>query len=170
MVRSDAADSRATGADPRPSAWVMWATYAVGAIGVFLGFGSVNGDPPTLTWGVLLAVGAAGLLSFVRHSLLYRSDAARMGWDYGRRHNFQIEVGLANLAWGMVAVLAVVLHWGLAVEAAMCLTMGGYLLAVAVMQIVAPGGQRRSLGPLLGISSYAVALVVLGAMALVRMG
>ncbi|MDP4014251.1 MAG: DUF6790 family protein [Candidatus Nanopelagicales bacterium] len=151
-----------TAADPRPSAWVMYATYAVGAIGIFIGFATVFADPPTLTWSCLLAVGAAGILSFVRHSILHKSDAARMGWDYGRRNNFQIEVGLANLAWGSVAVLAVVLDWGLITEAAMFLTMGLYLLFVAIMQLVWPGGQRRSPGPLAGILAFALALVVLG--------
>jgi len=102
------------------------------------------------------------LLSFVRHSLLHRSDAARMGWDYGRRNNFQIEVGLANLAWGLVAVLAVVLNWGLAVQSATWLTMGFYLTAVTVMQLVAPGGKRRSVGPMIAIASFGILLIVIG--------
>lgn len=151
-----------TTVDPQPSAWVMYATYAVGAVGLFVGFGGVLGDPPTLRWATFLAVGLGGLLSFVRHSLLHRSDAARMGWDYGRRNNFQIEVGLANLAWGLVAVLAAVLDWGLAVQAAMFLTFGCYLTSVAVMQVVAPGGQRRGPGPMIAIGSFGVLLVVVG--------
>lgn len=149
-------------ADPRPSAWVMYATYVVGAVGLFLGFGGVFGDPPTLRWATFLAVGLGGLLSFVRHSLLHRSDAARMGWDYGRRNNFQIEVGLANLAWGLVAVLASVLNWGLGVQAAMFLTFGCYLTSVAVMQLVSPGGQRRSLGPMIAIATFGIFLLVVG--------
>ena len=148
----------------------MWATYVVGAVGIFLGFSTVFADPPSLSWGALLAVGASGVLSFVRHSLLYRSDAARMGWDYGRRNNFQVEVGLANLAWGLVAILAVVLDWGLSATAAMCLTMGLYLASVTVMQVVSPGGERRALGPLMGIASYAVALIALAVVALLRAG
>lgn len=170
MSPTVAPKDHAGGADPRFSAWVMWATYAVGAVGIFVGFSSVAADPPTLGVGTFLAVGVTGVLSFVRHSLLFRSDAARMGWDYGRRNNFQIEVGLANLAWGAVAIAAVVLDWGMAVEAAMCLTMGCYLLGVAIMQIVAPGGQRRAPGPLIGISSFAVALVALGTAGIVALG
>ncbi len=149
-------------ADPRPSALVMYATYAVGAIGLFIGFTTVTKDPPSLTLATLFAVGGGGLLSFVRHSLLHRSDAARMGWDYGRRNNFQIEVGLANLAWGLVAVLAVVLDWGLAVQAATFLTFGIYLTAVALMQVVSPGGKRRALGPMIGIASFGILLIVVG--------
>lgn len=87
-----------------------------------------------------------------------------MGWDYGRRNNFQIEVGLANLAWGLVAVLAVALGRGLAVQAATWLTMGFYLAAVAIMQLIAPGGQRRSVGPMIAITAFAVCLIVVGAL------
>lgn len=148
--------------DPRPSAWVMYATYAVSGVGIFVGFATVLADPPSLGLATLLAVGGGGLLSFVRHSLLHRSDAARMGWDYGRRNNFQIEVGLANLAWGIVAILSVVLGWGLAVQSATWLTMGLYLMSVTVMQVVAPGGQRRSVGPMIAIASFAILLLVIG--------
>lgn len=151
-------------ADPRPSAWVMYATYVVSGIGIFIGFGTVQADPPSLGLATLLAVGGGGLLSFVRHSLLHRSDAARMGWDYGRRNNFQIEVGFANLAWGLVAVLAVALGWGLAVQSATWLTMGFYLAAVTIMQIVAPGGQRRAPGPMIAIAVFAACLIVVGAL------
>lgn len=150
-------------ADPRPSAWVMYATYLVSGIGIFIGFSTVLADPPSLGLATVLAVGGGGILSFVRHSLLHRSDAARMGWDYGRRNNFQIEVGLANLAWGLVAVAAVALGWGLAVQSAMWLTMGFYLAAVTIMQVVAPGGQRRALRPLIAIALFAGCLIVVGA-------
>lgn len=86
------------------------------------------------------------------------------GWagNYGRRNNFQIEVGLANLAWGLVAVLAVALDWGLAVQAATFLTFGIYLTAVAVMQVVSPGGKRRAPGPMIGIASFGVLLIIVG--------
>lgn len=151
-------------ADPRPSTIVMIATYIVGVAGLCVGFSTVNGDPPSLTWACLLAVGGGGLLSFVRHAILNRSDAARMGWDYGVRNNFQVEVGLANLAWGAVAVLAVVLGLGLAVEASLFLVFGFYLLAVTVMQIFFSAGQGRSLPALVGIGSFGALLTVLGAM------
>ena len=61
-----------------------------------------------------------------------------MHWDLGVRNNFQIEVGLANLAWGLVAILAVLLDWGLAAEATTFLIFGIYLLGVVGMQVVSP--------------------------------
>lgn len=156
------AQSDVSTADARPATLVMIATYVIAGVGVFIGFSELQQEPPSLTGGALLAVGGGGLLSFVRHSLLHRSDAARMGWDYGARNNFQIEVGLANLAWGLVAVAAVVLGWGLVAEAVACLTMGAYLVSVTVMQIVSPGGARRGVGPMVGIAAFGLALLVMG--------
>lgn len=153
-----------TGADPRVSSGLMLATYVVGALGIAIGFSTVNSDPPSLSWACLLAVGGGGLLSFVRHSIFHRSDTARMGWDLGQRNNFQIEVGLANLAWGVVGIASVVLGWGMGAQAATFLTFGVYLLSVAGMQLVSPGGPRRSPGPLIGLASFGLMLCVLGVM------
>lgn len=143
----------------------MLATYLAGAVGIYLALSGMLADPVHISWGTALAVGVTGILSFVRHSIFHRADAARMGWDLGRRNNFQIEVGLANLAWGSVALVAAIADWGLAVQAAMFLTMGGYMTAVAVMQWFWPGadeGDRRSPLPLIGLTSYAVALLAIG--------
>ncbi len=144
----------------------MATTYIVGAIGVFIGFKGLSSNPPTMRWGTLLAVGGGGVLSFVRHSLLHRSDAARMRWDLGRRNNFQIEVGLANLAWGLAAIIVVALNLPIATQAAVCLTMGIYLFAVFVMQLLFPGGQRRGIGPLIGIGTFGAVLIIMGGMGL----
>jgi hypothetical protein len=140
----------------------MISTYLVGGIGLAIGFGTVQQTPAELTLACLLSVGAVGVLSFVRHSLMHRSDAARMGWDYGVRNNFQIEVGIANLAWGIVAILAVILGWGLAVESALVLTLGIYITSVALMKAFISGGQSRRLGPILGASAFGLALLYLG--------
>ncbi len=155
-------DPTPAAADPRPSFVVMILTYVVGVIGLAVGFTTINSDPPSLAWACLLAVGAGGILSFIRHSLLHRSDAARMGWDFGGRNNFQIEVGLANLAWGLLAVLAVALNWGLAAESAAFLVFGFYTLAVTIMQLFFSGGQGRSVPALIGIGAFSVMLTYLG--------
>jgi hypothetical protein len=123
-----------------------------------------------LAWACLLAVGGGGLLSFVRHSVFHRSDAARMGWDLGTRNNFQIEVGLANLAWALAGMAAVAFDWGIRAQASTFLTFGLYLLSVSVMQLVSPGGPRRSPGPLIGILSFGAMLVVLGVMGMTAGG
>lgn len=140
----------------------MIATYVVGGIGLAIGISTVNQTPSDLSLSCLLGVGAVGILSFIRHAILNRSDAARMGWDYGIRNNFQIEVGIANLAWGIVAILAVILGWGLAVESALMLTLGIYITSVAVMKAFLSGGQSRRLGPILGASVFGLALLYMG--------
>ena len=140
----------------------MIATYVVGGIGLMIGFVTVNQTPRELTLTCLLSVGAVGVLSFVRHGLLHRSDAARMGWDYGTRNNFQIEVGIANLAWGVIAILAVALDWGLAVEAALLLTLGAYMVGVALFKLFVPGDKGLNVGAVIGATSFGGALLYLG--------
>jgi hypothetical protein len=85
-----------------------------------------------------------------------------MGWDYGKRNNFQIEVGLANLAWGVVAILAVILNWGLTIESGLFLVEGVYMGSVAIMAIVSPGGQRRDLGGIVAIAAFGAVLLYVG--------
>ena len=84
----------------------------------------------------LLSVGVVGILSMVRHSVFHRSDAIRMGWNQGSRNNFQIEVGFANLAIGLPAILAVTLDWGIAVEAGFVLAYALYFAQVTVLVLM----------------------------------
>ncbi len=138
-------------------------TYLSGAVGLFVGFNTVQQDDPSLTFAALVLVGLSGLLSFLRHSVFHESDAKRMGWDMGRRNNFQIEVGIANLAWGVLAVLAVVLDWGLRVEAASILVFGFYMVGVGLMVATAPGdGAARPWKNVAIASVFGIATAVLG--------
>lgn len=122
--------------DPHISMWLMNLTYVVGGIGLAIGYSTVNDVPASLSLAALLAVGGSGVLSWLRHSVFHRSDAKRMGWDLGQRNNFQIEVGIANLAWGALAILAVIFDWGIAAEAASLIVFGVYLVGVATMLAV----------------------------------
>lgn len=154
---------QAPAANPAISARLMLATYLLGGLGIGIAMYTLQWDPPSLSLGCLLAVGGTGLLSFVRHAVFNRSDAARMGWDYGKRNNFQIEVGLANLAWGTVAVLAVVLGWGLAVEASLFLVFAVYMLSVLVLNLISTREEgRRAVGPLLAAAAFGMMLLVVG--------
>jgi hypothetical protein len=151
-------------ADPKISAVLMGATYAMGTVGVAIGLSTVNDHPPSLTVACLLAVGGAGFLSWIRHSIFHRSDAIRMGWDLGAKNSFQIEVGLANLAWSLLAFLSVVLDWGLVAEAASMLVFGFYLGSVALMVTFGPKDEaaRRAWGPIIGMAIFATLLIVVG--------
>ena len=89
------------------------ATIAATITGIFLTiyFLFIN---PDLAYRIAAAVlvGVVGLLSFLRHSVLYRSDQARMGWAQDRPE-FQHEVGYANLAIGLVSFVAALYIFGL---------------------------------------------------------
>ena len=123
---------------PRISQLLMNATMVVGAIGYFIGFSLISsaGAEAAVSPVALLSVGVVGILSMVRHSVFHRSDAIRMGWNQERRNNFQIEVGFANLAIGLPAILAVALDWGVAVEAAFVLVYALYFAQVTVLVLM----------------------------------
>ncbi len=149
---------------PRPSAILMWLTYIVGGVGFFIGTFTVQSDPPSLSIAALLAVTATGVLSFFRHAVFNRSDAVRGGWDYGVRNNFQIEVGLANLAWGVFALVAVIADWGLVAVASSFLVSGFYFAFVTVFVIVTGDVKDRKIGPLIGIAVWAIMMTSMGFM------
>ena len=147
----------------RLAGFIMALTYAVGAGGIGIAFSTIFDPDPDLRWAVLLAVGLAGILSFVRHSLLHRADAARMGWDMGTTNPFQIEVGLANLAWGVFAIIAVVLSWGLAVYSAAFLVFGFYMVAVTLFKLIlAASGARDEWVASISAGSFGVVLTIIG--------
>lgn len=148
--------------DPRISRVIMTLTYVAGGVGLGIGYATINESPPSLTVCVLLAVGASGFLSFLRHSVFNRSDAVRMKWDMGKRNNFQVETGIANLAWAILAFFAVALDWGIRAEAASLLVFGFYLDVVALMLIVSPGENRRSWVNIGVMAAYSIAMTVLG--------
>ena len=75
----------------------------------------------------------------VRHSVFHRSDAIRMEWDHGQRNNFQIEVGFANLAIGLPAVLAVALDFNAVVQASFVLVYALYFVQVTVLVLIDRG-------------------------------
>jgi hypothetical protein len=147
----------------KPANLLMALTYAVAAGGLGIGFSTLSDDPPSLTWAALLAVGGGGVLSFVRHAVFHRADAQRIGWTSERTNAFQIEVGLANLAWGAFAILAVVLGWGLVAEAAAFLVFGLYMGLVGIFEIVSLRGENaRPLAQVLPSIAFAGLLLYVG--------
>ncbi len=155
---------------PRPAAILMTLTYVTGGVGSFIGFYTLRMDPPSLTLSVILGVTIPGILSFFRHAVYNRSDAVRGGWDYGKRNNFQIEVGLANLAWGVFGLLAVIFGWGLAAMAAAYLVSGLYFAAVTVFIVVSGDLKDRKVGGLIGIATWAALCLILGFMGMAAAG
>ena len=124
--------------NPRISKVLLQLSWIVGGIGFWNAFNSIgSGDVGASTqWISAWAVGGVGLLSFVRHAVFHRSDAVRMGWVYGQRNDFQLEVGFANLAWGVVAIVGLIQGWDAQALGALILLVGIYMLQAAVLHLL----------------------------------
>ena len=100
--------------------------------GIFLGIFFVFVDSAlSVRIAAATLVGAVGIISFVRHSVYYRSDQARMGWQQDHPE-FQIEVGYANLAIGIWALAAAAYGSPLACGLVLAI-YGTYLLCTIVL-------------------------------------
>ncbi|MBN2167812.1 MAG: hypothetical protein JW738_01090 [Actinobacteria bacterium] len=122
--------------NPRIASILMIVTYAVAGIGIGIGFYGYfsEGAYQGLHLAFPLMVGAVGILSFIRHSIFHRSDAINLGEDPDEEF-FQIEVGFANLAIGVIALFIFFGSWGNQSEVAVTfiyalyLVLAGYLSA-----------------------------------------
>ena len=151
--------------DPKASKILMQLTWIVGGIGLWNGFNSISsGDVESATqWVSAWAVGGVGLLSFVRHAVFHRSDALRMGWDYGERNDFQLEVGFANLAWGAVAITGMYQRWDTQTLGAIVLLVGIYMLQAAVLHLLElKEAKNPRYGSKLASTAYAVCMLWFG--------
>lgn len=113
---------------------LMILTYIAGAAAIFLGLTYVSDDPKlAMTWVTLLFAVVMGLLSWVRHVLLWQDDAKRLDASNQATPFFQWEVGFANGAFAVAGLLAVVLEWGVGAMAAVCLAYAMYLIQAALL-------------------------------------
>lgn len=164
------AEHPAAAVDTRSPAILMWVGMITGAVGFFFGFARLfDGSwADAIVPVVAISVGAVGVIAFVRHSVFHRGDAARMGWDMGRRNDFQIEVGFANLAWGITGLLSWLLSWGTAAQGAITLIFGLYMLQAAGLHVVnAAQGSSRGIGPPIWNGLFAAVLLMFAIGALV---
>jgi len=84
------------------------AEIVIATLGIFFGFFYLASDPAkafALVTGA--CVGAVGILAFVRHVVFHRSDALRLGWQTDRP-DWQLEVGFANLAFGVMGCIVAI--------------------------------------------------------------
>ncbi len=114
---------------------LMAATMVASMIGIFTGIYLLFVNTG-LAFRVIafILVGVVGMLSFLRHSVYYRSDQARMGWTQ-EHPEFQLEVGYANLAIGIAAFAASVLNWGSPACGITLLTYGIYLFCTFLLHL-----------------------------------
>lgn len=120
----------------KPASLLFSATIASTIIGIFLGiYFYISSDPMTsIRITTFFIVGVIGILSFLRHSVFYKSDQMRMGWMQ-ENPQFQIEVGFANLAIGLAGFAAAVLWWGPLACGMTLLTFGIYMASVLLLHI-----------------------------------
>ena len=104
-----------------------------GAVGIFFGFALLSGEPARAISVVTVAtVGVVGVLAFVRHVVFHRADAARLGWETDRP-DWMFEVGFANLGFGVMGVLSVVVSAGPKAQGLLLLGYALYLLQAAAL-------------------------------------
>lgn len=107
--------------------------YAAGGIGLYLATSQLSSNVPNaVALATLTAVGLVGVLSFVSHVLLHEADAKQIGFS-SKTPSFQFEVGFANLAFGVAALISYYAHWGLKANATILLAYAVYLLQAAIL-------------------------------------
>ena len=143
--------------DVRIAKSLMWLTYITAGVGLGIAGGASSREDGLVV--VAWIVGLVGVISFFRHSVFHRADAARMGWEGGHA-GFQIEVGFANLAMGLAAIASVIWAWGPAAQGAVVLAYGLYILQSAIIHTanVIRGSEHRRHDVVVAALSYALSI------------
>ena len=151
----------------------MILTYAFGGGGLacafyFLGASAYGSDEAVAVLTLALCVVVGGL-SWVRHFLLWKSDAKFLGVE-GQSPFFHWEVGFANGAFALAGLLAFLLDWGTYAMAAVVLAYAFYLLQAAVLHGWRYfSGQSRTparlWGSFVGLAAMSVMVIVVCAIA-----
>jgi len=163
----------ASEASPKTAKLLSQSTLIIAAVGLFLAIYFMFTDVEFAIYLATFAlVGLIGIVSFLRHSVFYRSDQARMGW-HQEQPGFQIEVGFANLAVGIAAIVAVALDLGL-LACSMCLLMFGLYLACAcglhAYEFVKSKEEKRRPGKVVNTAFIAVILLAFAVLAMSEAG
>jgi hypothetical protein len=105
------------------------------ALSIFLGIFFLPDIAKSIDIILLLAVAVIGILSFFSHVIFHKDDAKRLGWE-SERPDWQFEVGFANLAIGLVALLAYLLAWSILAKSSIILIYGVYLFQAAILHVI----------------------------------
>ena len=107
--------------------------YALGGGGLYFALTQLKSDPTNAAAiASMTAVGCVGVLSFVTHVLLHEQDAKRIGFET-KTVSFQYEVGFANLAFGLSAIVSYVAHWGVQADTILIFGYALYLLQAGML-------------------------------------
>ena len=105
------------------------------ALSIFMGIFFLPDIAKSIDIILLLAVAVIGILSFFSHVIFHKADAKRLGWE-SERPDWQFEVGFANLAIGLVSLLAYLLGWNILAKSAIVLIYGVYLFQAAILHTI----------------------------------
>ncbi len=115
---------------------VFYVRYILGGGGLYVALSQMPNDiSQALATATLFSVGIVGILSFISHVLLHEGDAKMIGFS-GKTPSFQYEVGFANLAFGVVAVLSYLMLWGIKANTTLLLAYALYLLQAGILHFV----------------------------------
>lgn len=118
--------------------------YALGGGGLYLAMTRLPSDlPNAVALATLTAVGIVGTLSFVSHVLLHKQDAKQIGFST-KTASFQFEVGFANLAFGVVAIISYFADWGLQANTVLLLAYALYLLQAAILHAYTARANKKT--------------------------
>jgi hypothetical protein len=155
-----------------PASLLFIISLIISMIGIFAGIFLLFTDPgAAIVVVTLLLVGGVGILSFFRHSIFYRSDQARMGWVQ-EHPEFQIEVGFANLAIGLAAIIAIVLNLGPLAYGMTLLIYALYLLCTLVLHVwealYSPEMRKRAIQSTFNTGLFTLFLLLFAIMAFMK--
>lgn len=114
---------------------LLFLRYAIGGMGLYLALSQVHDNlTDAAAVATLTAVGLVGVLSFVSHVLVSKDDAKQIGFGQ-KEASFQYEVGFANLAIGVAAIVSYVAGWGIEANATLLFVYALYLLQAGLLHL-----------------------------------
>jgi len=114
---------------------LLFVRYTIGGVGLYLGLAQAHSDiANAVAIATLMAVGIVGILSFVSHVLLNQQDAKQIGFA-AKESSFQYEVGFANLAIGVAAVISYCANWGIRANATLLFVYSLYFLQAGILHV-----------------------------------
>ena len=129
---------------------LLWAAYVAAAAGLLLALNE-RSAVAGLRWVALFAVGIMSLIVFVRRVVLARAGA---GGDDGH-----IQIALAHLAWGLVALAMILRQSSAAGLIAVALVFAVYLALSASWRLIVlmqPREPARTTGDMVGVATVGV--------------
>ena len=115
--------------------WISIVGWVAVGVGIFLGFYYLWDDmEKALAIVTVMTAGVEGVTGFVRHFFLYKADMKRLGWETDRP-DWMWEVGFANLGFGLMALLAVFVGFGVKAQALVLLGYALYLFQAAMLHL-----------------------------------